>query len=142
MRQAALHTHTQPFNGLLSGTTRVGRYQKKHSPTHTHPDHRTSIHGILFVQAALLSYAKTEEKHAHDRVVTFHHSTNFGCKLKIQLIVLLAICRQTVLSQRSARLGKMVQSSNGKTPLTAVRRKRQYRGRHKVQSRIIYFISR
>jgi len=33
-------THTQqqqqPFNGRLSGTTRVGRYQKKHSPTHTH----------------------------------------------------------------------------------------------------------
>ena len=27
------HTHTQLFNGLLSGTTRVGRYQKKHSPT-------------------------------------------------------------------------------------------------------------
>ena len=23
-----LHTHTQPFNGLLSGTTRVGRYQR------------------------------------------------------------------------------------------------------------------
>ena len=40
------HTHTQPFNGLLSGTTRVGRYQKKHSPTHTHPDHRTSF--IIF----------------------------------------------------------------------------------------------
>ena len=31
-----LHTHTQPFTGLLSGTTRVGQYQKKHSPTHTH----------------------------------------------------------------------------------------------------------
>ena len=31
-------THTQPFNGLLSGTTRVDRYQKKHSPTHSHPD--------------------------------------------------------------------------------------------------------
>ena len=29
------HTHTKPFNGLLSGTTQVGRYQKKHSPTHT-----------------------------------------------------------------------------------------------------------
>ena len=27
----------RPFNGLWSGTTRVGRYQKKHSPTHTHP---------------------------------------------------------------------------------------------------------
>jgi len=28
------HTHTQPFYGPLSGTTRVSRYQKKHSPTH------------------------------------------------------------------------------------------------------------
>ena len=26
------HTHTQPFNGLWSGTTQVGQYQKKHSP--------------------------------------------------------------------------------------------------------------
>jgi len=33
--------HTQPFSGLLSGITRVGRYQKKHSPTHTNPDHQT-----------------------------------------------------------------------------------------------------
>ena len=32
-------THTQQlFYGPLSGTTRVSRYQKKHSPTH-HPDH-------------------------------------------------------------------------------------------------------
>jgi len=38
------YTHTQPFKGLWSRTTRVGRYQKKHSPTHTHPDHRTSIY--------------------------------------------------------------------------------------------------
>ena len=28
----------QPFYGPLSGTTRVSRYQKKHSPIH-HPDH-------------------------------------------------------------------------------------------------------
>jgi len=27
------HTHTQPFNGLWFGTTRVGRYQKKHPLT-------------------------------------------------------------------------------------------------------------
>ena len=27
------HTHTQPFNGLWSGTTRVGWYQKKHTST-------------------------------------------------------------------------------------------------------------
>ena len=37
------HTHTQSFNGPWSRTTRVGRYQKKHSPTHTHPDHQTSF---------------------------------------------------------------------------------------------------
>ena len=43
------HTHTQPFNGRWSGTTRVGRYQKKHSPTHTHPDHRTSFINFLLL---------------------------------------------------------------------------------------------
>ena len=38
--------HTQPFNGLSSGTTRVGRFQKKHSPTHTmrHPLSTSSIY--------------------------------------------------------------------------------------------------
>jgi len=35
------HAHTQPFNSPLSGTTRVGGYQKNHSPTHIHPDHWT-----------------------------------------------------------------------------------------------------
>ena len=40
-------THTQPFNGLFSGTTQVGRYQKKHSPTHTHPDYQTSFINFL-----------------------------------------------------------------------------------------------
>ena len=40
-------SHTQRFNGLVSGTTRVGRYQKTHSLTHTHPDHRTSFVNFL-----------------------------------------------------------------------------------------------
>jgi len=35
-QQRMQHTHTQPFHGPLSRTTRVSRYQKKHSPTHTH----------------------------------------------------------------------------------------------------------
>jgi len=60
---ARMHTHKQLFNGLLSRTTRVCCYQKKHSPTHTHPDHQTSfiiflhptIHGILFVQFTSLT---------------------------------------------------------------------------------------
>ena len=52
------HKQQRPFNGLWSGTTRVGRYQKKHSPTHTHPDHRASfitflhLYGIKFFQKA------------------------------------------------------------------------------------------
>jgi len=51
------HTHkTQPFNGLWSGTTRVGRYRKKHPLTPIliigHPlsfPPFTTINGILFV---------------------------------------------------------------------------------------------
>ena len=37
------HTHNR-FTALwyLSGTTRVSRYQKKHSPTHTHRGHQSS----------------------------------------------------------------------------------------------------
>ena len=49
------HTHTQLFNGLLSGTTRVDRYQKKHSPTHTHTDHRTSFIIFLHFQRSMES---------------------------------------------------------------------------------------
>jgi len=33
--QPVSHMHTQPFYGPFSGTTQVGRYQKRHSPTHT-----------------------------------------------------------------------------------------------------------
>jgi len=47
--------YIQPFNGLWSGTTRVGRYQKKHSPTHTHPDHRTSFIIFLHLQWSMAS---------------------------------------------------------------------------------------
>ena len=36
-------TTLQPFYGSLSLTTRVSRYQKKHSPTHTYPDHQSSF---------------------------------------------------------------------------------------------------
>jgi len=32
---ARTHTHTQSFNGPLSGTTQVSQYQKKHSTTQT-----------------------------------------------------------------------------------------------------------
>ena len=45
----------RPFNGLWSGTTRVGRHQKQHSPTHTHPDHRASFITFLHLQRSMAS---------------------------------------------------------------------------------------
>ena len=45
----------RPFNGLWSGTTRVGRYQKEHSPTHTYPDHRASFIIFLHLQRSMAS---------------------------------------------------------------------------------------
>jgi len=45
----------QPFNGRLSGTTRVGRYQKKHSPAHTHPGQHTSFITFLHLQQSTAS---------------------------------------------------------------------------------------
>ena len=51
----AHHTHTQPFNGPWSGTTRVGRYQKKHSPTHAHSDHWTSFINFLHLLRSIAS---------------------------------------------------------------------------------------
>ena len=45
----------QPFNGRLSGTARVGRYQKKHSPAHTHPGQRTSFITFLHLQRSMVS---------------------------------------------------------------------------------------
>ena len=54
VRQTTL-LQTQPFNGPLPGTTQVGRYQKEHSPTHTHPDHRSSFINFLHLLGSTAS---------------------------------------------------------------------------------------
>ena len=67
LRQMPFLAHTHTYNHFtamwnLSGTTRVSRYQKKRSPTHTHRGHQsprspyllspsTTIHGILPIQS-------------------------------------------------------------------------------------------
>jgi len=61
---AGMHTHTcththrptdtQPY-APLSGTRRVAEYQKKHSPTHTHPDHQTSFINFLHLLRSIAS---------------------------------------------------------------------------------------
>ena len=48
-------TQQQPFNSRLSGTTRVGRYQKKHSLAHTHPGQRTSFITFFHLQRSTAS---------------------------------------------------------------------------------------
>ena len=45
----------QPFNGRLSGTTPVGRYQKKYAPAHAHPGQRTSFITFLHLQRSMAS---------------------------------------------------------------------------------------
>ena len=51
------HTHTHTHNRLTAfvRTTRVGRYQKKHSRTHTQPDHQTSFIIFLHLQRSTAS---------------------------------------------------------------------------------------
>jgi len=49
------YTHTQPFNGPMSGTTWIGRYQKKYSSTHTHPDQETSFISFLHLLWSIAS---------------------------------------------------------------------------------------
>jgi len=66
--RALQHTQQQPSYGPLSVTTRVSRYQKKHSPAH-HPDHHPnfisffhllrSIASSLFKLCAWLSFGAT-----------------------------------------------------------------------------------
>jgi len=45
-----------PFYGPLSGTTRVCRYQKKHSPTQTFRGHQSSFISFLHLLWSVSSY--------------------------------------------------------------------------------------
>ena len=51
------HTHTQPFYSTLDFVlaTRVSRYQKKHSPTHTDRGHQSSLICILHLLWSIAS---------------------------------------------------------------------------------------
>jgi len=96
-------THTQLFNGLLSGTTRVGRYQKKHSPTHTHPDHRTSFITFLHLQRSMIVW-KRLLKQIVDSVLVLSQNcvTNDQPGLRICKPVLLGACPKPGLIGRVA----------------------------------------
>ena len=48
------YTHNH-LTALGPGLPRVGRYQKKHSPTHTRPDHHTSFINFLHLLRSIAS---------------------------------------------------------------------------------------
>ena len=73
------HTYTQPFNGSFSGTTRVGRYQKKHSPTHNHPDHQ--IYFINFLHLLRSIASSLFNLHAWQSFLTTSLQVLFGLPL-------------------------------------------------------------
>ena len=84
---AVCHTHTQPFNSLLTGTTRVGGYQKKHSPTHTHPNHRTSFIIFLHLQRSTASSLFGLRAWQSSRTTS----------LQILFLPLFAVCQQSYI---------------------------------------------
>ena len=54
LHMCSTHTHAQSVNSSLSGTTRVSRDQKKHSPTQTRRDHQTSFINFLRLLRSLV----------------------------------------------------------------------------------------
>ena len=80
-------TQQQPFHGPLSETTRVRRYQAKHSPTH-HPDHHPifisffhlprSIASSLFKLRAWQSFCTTSFHVLFRLPLGLEHSTSYS----------------------------------------------------------------
>ena len=66
----------QPFNGRSSGTSRVGRYQKKHSPAHIHPGQRSSF--ITFLHLLRSTASSVFSLHARQSSRTNSFQILFG----------------------------------------------------------------
>ena len=63
-----------PFYGPLSGTIWVSRYQKKHSPTYTYPDHQSSF--ICFLHLCC---------HPWHTPCSIYMPDSFFCKISVQV---------------------------------------------------------
>jgi len=73
-----IHTHTQSLSGR-------GRYQKKHSPTHTHPDHRTSFIFITFLHLLRSLASSLFSLSARQSSLTTSLQVLFGLPLGLEL---------------------------------------------------------
>ena len=67
---------------FCQGTTWVGRHQKKHSPTHTHPDHRASfinfVHLLRSIASSLFRSRAWQSFSTTSLQVLFGHPLGFG----------------------------------------------------------------
>ena len=70
----------QPFYSPLSGTTRVSRYQKKHSPTH-HPDHHPIFISFFHLPRSIVSLFRL---HAWQSSCTTLFHVLFGLHLGLE----------------------------------------------------------
>ena len=71
----------QPFYGPLSGSTRVSRYQKKHSPTH-HPDHHPIFISFFHLPRSTASFLF--KLHAWQSFCTTSIHVLFGLSLGLE----------------------------------------------------------
>jgi len=94
MGKGIIHNTQQPFYGPLSGTTRVSRYQKKHSPTHR-PDHPIfisffhlprSIASSLFKLRAWQSFCTTSLRILFGLPLHLEPSTSYSIHFFTQLL--------------------------------------------------------
>ena len=73
------YAHMQTFNDALPGTTQVGQYQKKHSPTHTHSDHQISFinfrHLLRSTASALINWSAWQSWHQSRTVISISIET-------------------------------------------------------------------
>ena len=75
-------TRSQPFYCLLSRTTWVGQHQKKHSPTHSLPDHQTSF--INFLHLLRSTTSSLSNLHARQSFATTSLRVLFGLALGLE----------------------------------------------------------
>ena len=76
-KKLSMHDDADPF----VRTTRVGRYQKKHSPTHTHPDNQKSF--INFLQLLRSTASSLFSLHAWQSFSTTYFQVLFGLEPSI-----------------------------------------------------------
>jgi len=78
-----------PFYGPLSGTTRMSRYQKKHSPTDTYPDHQSSF--ICFLHLLRSMTSSLFNLRAWQSVCTISVQVYFGLPFGLVVVVVVVV---------------------------------------------------